>query len=197
MPKPADHDQRRRQITDAARQVVARDGLRAATFRSIATEAGLSVRLVQYYFGSKEDVLRATRAAVAADAAQRMQRAVSELAGDSRPAEVIRAILLELLPIDVARREDTMVLDAFFFAEITSTAAETPSDDAADASGYLQDLVCQQVVLAGADPSTAEADARLIVAAASGLAQAMLADARLVARAPGLIDRLLDRMLVH
>ncbi|MRG60119.1 TetR family transcriptional regulator [Agromyces sp. CFH 90414] len=199
MPRLADHDHRRRQITDAARRVVARGGLPAATFQSIAAEADLSVRLVQYYFGTKDDVLRATRQAVAADAALHIASAVSEAADADAadPREVIRAILLEVLPVDAARRDDSMVLNAFFFDEITGGASDAPSRDAAGAANYLETLVRDRIVLTGTDRRTAEIDARLIVAAASGLAQAMLADRELAPQAGELLDRLLDRMLTH
>lgn len=44
-PRAADHTVRRTQITYALVRVAARDGLHAVT-----TEAGISLRLIQYYF---------------------------------------------------------------------------------------------------------------------------------------------------
>jgi DNA-binding transcriptional regulator YbjK len=46
-----DHDVRKRQITDAVVRITVKGGLASATFREVAAEAGVSVRLVQYYFG--------------------------------------------------------------------------------------------------------------------------------------------------
>src|SRR6201994_5220635 len=57
MPKRADHERRRRQITEALLRVAATRGLHHAGLRDVATEAGLSVRLIQYYFGTKEQLL--------------------------------------------------------------------------------------------------------------------------------------------
>ena len=51
MPRRVDHEARRRQITDAVVRLTVKGGLPAATFREVAAEAGVSVRLVQYYFG--------------------------------------------------------------------------------------------------------------------------------------------------
>ena len=61
MPKRVDHEVRRRQITGAVCRITLRGGLASATFREVAAEAGVSVRLVQYYFGSKDDLMLATQ----------------------------------------------------------------------------------------------------------------------------------------
>ena len=58
MPKRVDHDERRRQIVRALWRIAERGGLGAVSFREVAAEAGVSVRLVQYYFGTKADLLR-------------------------------------------------------------------------------------------------------------------------------------------
>ena len=65
MPKKVDHRVRRREITDAVVRITLRGGLHSATFREIAAEAGVSVRLVQYYFGSKDQLLLSTQQHVA------------------------------------------------------------------------------------------------------------------------------------
>jgi AcrR family transcriptional regulator len=48
VPKRVDHGLRRREIADAVGRITARGGLGAATFREVAAEAGVSVRLIQY-----------------------------------------------------------------------------------------------------------------------------------------------------
>lgn len=199
VPRLADHQQRRRQITDAARTLVARDGLRAATFQAVAAEAGVSVRLVQYYFGSKEDVLRATREAVAADAGRRFAERLAELGEDAAPRDVIRGIVTEVLPIDARRREDAIVLDTFFLEALTGERSpDVPTDDPDGASQYLVEVVSQTIARSrtgSPEQEHADIDARLIVAAAAGLAQTMLVDSAIARRADEHIDRLLDRML--
>ena len=52
MPKKVDHEERRRRITDAVCRITLRGGLNAATFRTIAAEAGMSAPLVQHYFAT-------------------------------------------------------------------------------------------------------------------------------------------------
>ncbi|MFD7023124.1 TetR/AcrR family transcriptional regulator [Promicromonospora sukumoe] len=196
MPRLADHDQRRTQITDATRRVVARDGLGAATFQSVAAEAGISVRLVQYYFGTKRKFLLATHQAVVADAGARFTRRLEALGKDPAPRDVIHAILVELLPTDDARRQDTVVLNAFHTAALT--ASDVVAEDTLGAPRYLVTAIADQLRRAGsggAADGAADLDAELIVAAASGLAQTLLVDASAGSRAHTLLDRLLDRLV--
>lgn len=203
MPKLADHDQRRAQITGAARRVIARDGLAAATFQSVAAEAGVSVRLVQYYFGTKRKFLLATHHAVVADAGTRFTRRLGTLDEDPAPRAVIRAILVELLPTDAARRRDTVVLNAFHTAALT--ASDVGAEDTLGAPRFLVTTIAEQLRRAregapspaadAAEPDAADLDAELIVAATSGLAQTLLVDESAGGRADELLDRLLDRMV--
>jgi AcrR family transcriptional regulator len=198
MPKLADHDQRRTQITSAARRVIARDGLAAATFQSVAAEAGISVRLVQYYFGTKRKFLLATHQAVVADAGARFTRRLSTLGAEPAPREVIRAILTELLPTDADRRRDTIVLNTFHAAALTRP--DVGAEDTLGAPRFLARAIAEQLRRARGDaaPSAgraAELDAELIVAGASGLAQTLLVDDGSVHRVDELLDRLLDRMV--
>ena len=90
MPKQVDHDVRRREMTDAVCRITAKGGLAAATFREVAAEAGVSVRLVQYYFGSKDELMLATQRDVAARATARLRA----LMGAADPPRVqLRKIL--------------------------------------------------------------------------------------------------------
>lgn len=198
MPKLADHDQRRTQITDAARRVIARDGLGAATFQSVAAEAGISVRLVQYYFGTKRKFLLATHQAVVADAGARFTRRLSTLGADPGPHEVIRAILTELLPTDADRRRDTVVLNSFHAAALTDP--DVTAEDTLGAPRFLVRAIAEQLhrVRGAAGPPAgrdAELDAELIVTGTSGLAQLLLVDDAAEARVAELLDRLLDRLV--
>lgn len=197
MPRLVDHDERRAQITGAARRVIARDGLAAATFQSVAGEAGISVRLVQYYFGTKRAFLLATHHAVVADAGERFTRRLGALGADPAPRDVIRAILAELLPRDADRRQDTIVLNAFHTAALTDS--EVGAEDTLGPPRFLVETIAEQLRrVRGAVPSAehmAELDAELIMAGASGLAQMLLVDRDADRRADELLDRLLDRLV--
>ncbi|QBS46340.1 TetR/AcrR family transcriptional regulator [Nocardia sp. CS682] len=197
MPKLVDHDVRRREITTAVRNVMARGGLEAATFQSVAAEAGISVRLVQYYFGTKRDFLRATLRAVLDDSALRFGRRLADLGPDAAPRDALRIILTELLPLDETRRQDTIVLDAFHAAAITGGDSFSTTDTAGGARLLVDVIAAHLHRHRHTDPAiapTTDLDAHLLSFAVVGLAQAAL-DPTIAASAPELLERLFDRML--
>ena len=60
--RPGNHDTRQ-DILAAARHSFAERGYDSATIRQIATSAGVDPALVHHYFGTKEELFRATVAA--------------------------------------------------------------------------------------------------------------------------------------
>jgi TetR/AcrR family transcriptional regulator, transcriptional repressor of bet genes len=98
MPKRVDHRQRRREITDAVIRITLKGGLTAATFREVAAEAGVSVRLVQYYFGTKDELLLSTQRHVAGRSIQRLRAWMAE--SDGSPRALLRAFMGSFIPID-------------------------------------------------------------------------------------------------
>jgi AcrR family transcriptional regulator len=52
-----DHDERRREIAEVAMELIAREGLEAATLNRIAGEMGASIRIVTHYFADKDSLL--------------------------------------------------------------------------------------------------------------------------------------------
>lgn len=197
MPRLVDHEVRRKQITGAVRAVIARGGLEAATFQAVAAEAGISVRLVQYYFGNKRDLLIAAHRAVIDDAGARFMQRWAALGEHVTPREAIHAILIELLPLDAARRRDALVLGAFHATALTG-AAISPGESL-EAPRALVAVIADQLARARDTDPTASAveptlDAELILATMGGLAQGMLPGHYSEELAVQLTDRLLDRV---
>ncbi|MFC8179182.1 TetR/AcrR family transcriptional regulator [Rhodococcus sp. NPDC057297] len=197
MPRLVDHEVRRRQVTDAVRRVICAGGLESVTFQTVAAEAGFSVRLVQYYFGTKKEFLLATHRSVMDDAGARFMKRWSELGTDPTPREALRAVLTELLPLDEPRREEVLILGAFGWAAITGqgiTAEETFA-----APRALATLVADQLIRARRDAESrsvaVELDADLVLMAVGGLAQGMLQGYSTRHSAEQLIEHLLDRVL--
>ncbi|APE38210.1 TetR family transcriptional regulator [Nocardia mangyaensis] len=196
MPRLADHEERRRAITGAARRVIARGGLEAATFQSVAAEAGVSVRSVQYYFGTKREFLLATHRAVVESSGARLTEALATLGTAPTPRDIVRAILLALLPLDPQSRRDAVILGIFHAAALTGPDVE--SGDTHGAPNYIVGVVAEQLrALRGAAAAelTVLADAEIILLTLGGLAQGMLTNDDYAARAPDLVDHLLDRVL--
>ncbi|MFD6855827.1 TetR/AcrR family transcriptional regulator [Rhodococcus sp. NPDC060090] len=190
MPRQVDHEVRRREITDAVRRVIVSGGLEAVTFQSVAAEAGISVRLVQYYFGTKNEFLLATHRSVMEDAGARFGERLAEQS-DAAPREAIRTVLAELLPLDDRRREEVIVLGAFNTAAIVGRGLA--ADETHAAPRALVTIVAHHLRRAGNPDGTTDLDAELVLAAVGGLAQGMLSGVYTGERAVELVDHLLDR----
>src|ERR1700712_2413233 len=120
MPKRVDHAVRRRQITEPGCRIPVKGGLTAATFREVAAEAGVSVRLVQYYFGTKDQLLLSTQQHVAERATMRALDRI-EAAGDT-PGDALRALLASFIPDDDESRENTLMFVALHTAGLVEPA---------------------------------------------------------------------------
>jgi AcrR family transcriptional regulator len=84
---PADPDERRRRIARVAVDIVAREGMQAATIRRIASEVGFSTTVVTHYFAEKQELLRWAYRVTAEEGQARLDRA---LAAD--PADLVAAL---------------------------------------------------------------------------------------------------------
>ena len=128
MPRRVDHEERRRQIADALVRTAATRGLHAAGMREVAAEAGVSLRLVQYYFGTKEELLLFAMQQLAAQFAERGLTRIRRIkqtkgtVGPASPRDVIAAILTEGLPVDDERRTFTIVYTAYLALSLTDPA---------------------------------------------------------------------------
>ncbi|HZM32582.1 MAG TPA: TetR/AcrR family transcriptional regulator [Acidimicrobiales bacterium] len=168
MPKRVDHGVRRREIADAVGRITVRGGLAAATFREVAAEAGVSVRLIQYYFGSKAELMLATQRRVSERAVARIQ--ARRAGGGESPREVLLAVLGSFIPTDDESREIMLLFVALHTATLVdptlfrSEAQETPRAlqaaiaaqlDRADLAG--RPVGAEAAILAGLVPSLAQA----------------------------------------
>jgi AcrR family transcriptional regulator len=109
MPKEVDHAARRRELADAACRVIARNGLAATTLADVADESGWSIGSIRHYFPNKDELIAAAlwRVGERVDDRIRLRTAGGMTVKDLRTAAV------ELLPLDVESREDSVVYLAF------------------------------------------------------------------------------------
>jgi AcrR family transcriptional regulator len=201
VPKRVDHEERRRQIADALLRTAATRGLHAAGMREVAAEAGVSLRLVQYYFGTKEELLLAAMQHLAARFSERAVARFRE-AGKSggrlaSPRDIIAAILAEALPADDERRTFHVVYTAYLALSLTDPAlAIAPL---VRNSSVVIDVVAAQLraardagdALARLDP---DLEAISLIAMSAGLATSVLAGQSSVAKAQAVIDYQLGRL---
>ncbi|MFJ5925475.1 TetR/AcrR family transcriptional regulator [Kitasatospora sp. NPDC092948] len=124
MPKLVDHEERRALIIDALLRSAAQTGLHAVTMRSVAQEAGISVRLVQYYFDTKEQLLLAALTRLGVRMGERVRdrvRAATSAAPPS-PRDIVEAVLLEAVPTDEESRTFHLVYTAYAVLSVTDPA---------------------------------------------------------------------------
>jgi TetR/AcrR family transcriptional repressor of bet genes len=199
VPRRVDHEERRRTILEALCRITAAGGASAATFREVAAEAGVSVRLVQYYFGTKAELLHAANSYVAERAGPRITRAVQALGPDPEPRAVVRAVVEQFLPRDDERRDAMVLFYAFFTAQLTDARLARAS--AAEVPQALATLVENQIRRAQergeADASLdAHKEAFVLVSALPGIVAGALVNYHSIEEAETLADYLIDRVFI-
>jgi AcrR family transcriptional regulator len=191
MPKRVDHELRRRQVIGAVARITARGGLGAATFREVAAEAGVSVSLVQYYFGTKADLLLATHLHVGRRVGERVQERLA--AAPDTPRARIRATFEGLIPHDDESREAMLLFVALYTESLTDPAARP---EAADVPAALWSAIVRELRRArlrrGVDPSRA---ATVLMLLAPSLGQSVLGGTSTTDEALAVVDYELDRIL--
>ena len=200
MPKRVDHEERRRQIANALVRTAATRGLHATGMREVAAEAGVSLRLVQYYFGTKEELLLAAMQLLATEFSDRVLARIQQLRESGNPAgprDVIAAILTEALPADDERRTFMIVYTAYLALSLTDPAlAISPL---ARNSAIVGDVIAAQLraaqaagdMPAGLDP---DLEAITMLTMSAGLGTSVLGGQSSVVQAQVVIDYHLRRL---
>ena len=199
MPKRVDHQERRRQIAEALLRTAAARGLHATGMREVAAEAGVSLRLVQYYFGTKEELLLAGMQHLAVRFGERAMTRIRQLRktdGQASPRDVIAAILTEALPADDDRRTFA-VLNAAYFALALTDPALAIGPLVANTNAVV-DVVAAQLRAAQGAGGTPHPDPDLeavgLLAMSAGLSTSILAGHTSPGQAQAIIDYHLDRL---
>ncbi|GAA4905903.1 TetR family transcriptional regulator [Stackebrandtia albiflava] len=196
MPRQADHDARRRQIAEAVWRLAARGGLEDVTLRQVAAEAGVSARLLQYYFGTRDRLLLGALEILNADAEARAAERLAGLGEAAGTRALVRGVLLEMLPLDEERRNRQVVYAAYFVRFLVEPALAAVAGAATPA---LEELVTGLIVRAqhtgeARGDLDAAGEAAYLLAGAEGLQSGVLLGQRDADRAVALIDRQLDRI---
>ncbi|MFP5068177.1 TetR/AcrR family transcriptional regulator [Pseudonocardia nantongensis] len=160
-------DDRRTAIVHAVWQVIAQSGMGAVSMRTVATAAGVSVGRIQYWFPSKDELLRASLETMLSTAAD-LHAGTAECGDD-------RAALWELIghPISRAERARTgvSVFHQYVAAGINHPELARMLGEAKDAEeDEAARLLCR--IAPGLDDPRAAA--RSLIATADGLAMRVL-----------------------
>lgn len=193
MPKRVDHDHRRRQIAAAVWKLASTNGLEDVTLRKVAAEAGVSMRLVQYYFGTRHELLVKALEILNADTTAQVQEQVPD---GATPRDVLRTVLLAMLPLDEQRRTRYLVHLAYF---VRSLSDPELAGVFRDAPPLLERLVADLIgggQVEGHVPADVDAyvEGELLLASIDGLQTSMVLGQRTAEQTIALVDRMLGRL---
>ncbi|MBB2903156.1 AcrR family transcriptional regulator [Kineococcus radiotolerans] len=102
----------REAIATAALDLAAEGGLEAVSVRTVAARAGVSPGLVQHHYKTKQHLLLAAMERVSYRVQTRLESAATATR-DASPAQQLRHLALQLLPMDEQRRVEARVWLAF------------------------------------------------------------------------------------
>lgn len=195
MPRLADHEQRRRQIAEAVWRIASARGLEDVSLRKVAAEAGVSLRLVQYYFGTRDDLLLGALEILNADAGESI-RAELGPEEDAAPREVLRAMLVGMLPVGDERRTRYLVHLAYFVRSLSDPGLAS----AFSAAPPELERLTADLLAWGRDRGEVAPDlelmpeAELLLSSVDGLQTSIILGQRTPEAAIALIDHQLDRL---
>ncbi|MEU1181560.1 TetR/AcrR family transcriptional regulator [Streptomyces sp. NPDC005820] len=197
MPKRVDHAQRRTEIAEALVRVAGRRGLHAVGMRDVAAEAGVSLRLVQYYFETKEKLLLFGLHHLTERFGERVAARVRAAGSSPGPRAVIEALLMAALPTDEESRTFHFLYTSYAVLSVTDEAlAAQPfiaNPDAAE--GTLTELLRQAEEAGLTGPGIdARAEAVSLLAMSAGLGTSILVGQRSPESATAILNLHLNRI---
>lgn len=195
MPKQVDRDERRRAIAEAVLRLVTTRGIEAASLRTVAAEAGVSMGAVQHYFTTKAEML--LFALEYGNGVLAIQ--VQELIAECQPTtlrDTLRMICTLLLP----RTADSRAGARLWAALIARGCVDEPTGKlAADAYANLTNFMARSVAEAAKRQETPGGldvmqAAREMVSVIDGVRWPLLFGVYTEAEAVQLLDARLDQI---
>ncbi|MEU9154682.1 TetR/AcrR family transcriptional regulator [Streptomyces sp. NPDC048417] len=197
MPRRVDHAERRTEIAEALVRVAGRRGLHAVGMRDVAAEAGVSLRLVQYYFQTKEKLLLFGLEYLAKGFGERVSARVRAAGDGSGPRAMVEALLTAALPTDDESRTFHYIYTSYAVLAVSDRAlAAQPfirNPDAAEAA--LTELLRQAQDAGLLEPGVdAQLEAAGLLAMSAGLGTGVLVGQRSPESAAAVLDHHLNRL---
>lgn len=197
MPKLVDHDERRRQIAAAVCDIAATRGLGDVSFREVASAAGVSVSLVQHYFGDKANLVKTSLEMQSAAMDARIAERLTDLGADPGPRAVLQVVAHAFLPLDDVSRRSMLLYHAFAAAALTDPALRA-SDMFTNGRALIGFFAGQLALLGraveGDRPADHEAEATGLVSLLLGLSLSILLEQVTPAEAIDVLERHLERL---
>ncbi|MFD8413835.1 TetR/AcrR family transcriptional regulator [Streptomyces sp. NPDC059650] len=196
MPKRVDHDERRTQIAEALVRVAGRRGLHAVGMRDVAAEAGVSLRLVQYYFQTKENLLFHGLQHLTDRFTARVGARLAAVP-DPSPRATVEALLMASLPTDEEGRTFHLLYTSYSILSVTDEAlAAQPFIDKPNAAEDAVTGLLRRAQEAGlADPGVdARTEAVSLLAMTATLGTSIIVGQRTPESAIAVLHHHLDRI---
>jgi AcrR family transcriptional regulator len=185
---PVDADQRKRTIAIKATQIIAHEGLHAATIRRIAAELNSSTRVVTHYFADKDELLDWVYEFMAAEG---FNSFAERLALD--PSDVL-GCLLTMTPFDPLNRDLWRVYIAFW-----NLAARDPNvaDKLQTSIQEAEQLVASAIAVRNPGHPNCVESARQLIALVNGISVQLLLEPKAweQERAREILERNIDVIL--
>lgn len=159
MPKQVDHRERREMIARALWRVVDQRGAQRLSVREVAAEAEMSHGQLQHYFASRRELLTFAVDFAAEQTAERVARGLQALGAAPHPRDVLRLILIEMLPLhDDARATSRMnaayVLEALHDNTIRDRAREGLREGRDRVKALIAQAISDGAIPRGRDANT-------------------------------------------
>jgi AcrR family transcriptional regulator len=154
VPRKVDHGERRELLADALMRLAAARGLEGVSLRHVAAEAGVSTGMVQHYFRTKDEMMTFALDMVMNRIRERLQAEVAP----ASPRELVRGLLLQVLPLDETRQLENHVVLAFLaYAAVKPSIASGLREAATETRTFLADQLRAAGPAHGVDPERAAA----------------------------------------
>ncbi|MFI5930669.1 TetR/AcrR family transcriptional regulator [Actinoplanes sp. NPDC051494] len=104
-----DHRERRSELAAAVWRVIGRDGVAHVSIRAVATESGWSSGALRHYFATRDELL----AFACEHVIDKVTARLEALPTDGPVRDAVRRVLLETMPVDVARHTEASIVFSF------------------------------------------------------------------------------------
>ncbi|WP_107657185.1 TetR/AcrR family transcriptional regulator [Nocardia suismassiliense] len=192
MPKQVDHQERRQQIAAAVCRLAAAHGLEGVSLRHVAAEAGVSMGRVQHYFKTKDEMLLFAFGTISEGVEQRVTQAFSALPQPPDARSLVRALLIEMMPIgDHAKAEMPMWVAFFARAVVEPQMAELLRQGTRSLHGFVAEQIGN--ARPASDSCDAAREADILLSLTDGLMMRLMVGGIDAETALAALDHQLDR----
>jgi AcrR family transcriptional regulator len=182
-------------MTDALLRIASTRGLKAVTMREVAAEAGVSLRVVQYYFTDKRTLMLSGLAELAARLDRRVRERAAAIGTGLPTRTVLEVVLTSILPLDDAGRADQLAWTAYYADGLTDADPVNGVQYPDALENWLTGVVARAQeageIAADRDPRT---EVVALLAMTNGLVSSVLGTQRSAEEAAAVVRYRLDRL---